>query len=206
MSKLTEEQRLERNRRMREWRKNNPEKDRKHALRRLDNSKRWQRENKEKANIHHNNWVNKNKEKVYEVNKKWREVNKEFHLGRRRKVQKERREKDPLYKMAQNIRILVSHSFKRGKFDFRKMKKVEEILGCSIPEFINYILSQCPEGITLENFGKFGYHIDHKIPISCAKTGEDVIKLNHYTNLQPMFWRDNIQKSNKIIDNQSNKL
>ena len=44
------------------------------------------------------------------------------------------------------------------------------------------------------NHGK--WHIDHKIPISWAKTEEEIIKLSHYTNLQPMWAEENIKKKN----------
>lgn len=43
------------------------------------------------------------------------------------------------------------------------------------------------------------WQIDHKIPISSAKTEEEIIKLSHYTNLQPMWWEENNKKSNKLI-------
>ena len=43
------------------------------------------------------------------------------------------------------------------------------------------------------------WHIDHIIPISSATTEEEVYKLNHYTNLRPMWGSDNIRKSNKLL-------
>lgn len=68
-------------------------------------------------------------------------------------------------------------------------------------EFIVYLKSLFIEGMTLENHGscKECWHIDHKIPISSAKTKEEIIKLNHYTNLQPMWSRENIKKEIKHV-------
>jgi len=43
-------------------------------------------------------------------------------------------------------------------------------------------------------------HIDHIIPISSAETIDDLYKLNHYTNLQPLWAKDNLAKYNKIIN------
>ena len=48
-----------------------------------------------------------------------------------------------------------------------------------------------------DNYGK--WHIDHIIPLSSAKTEQDILKLCHYTNLQPLWAKGNIIKSNKII-------
>ena len=50
--------------------------------------------------------------------------------------------------------------------------------------------------MTWENQGE--WHFDHIIPISSAQTEEEVIKLNHYTNFQPLWAEDNLRKSNKI--------
>ena len=50
-----------------------------------------------------------------------------------------------------------------------------------------------------ENYGKDGWHIDHKIPLSSAKTDREIYELCHYTNLQPLWAKDNLKKSNKII-------
>ena len=40
------------------------------------------------------------------------------------------------------------------------------------------------------------WDIDHIIPISTAITEEDIIRLNHYTNLQPLcsYYNRNIKK------------
>lgn len=127
-----------------------------------------------------NNWRINNLEKVREYNRKY-ESNK-------RKI-------DFVYKFSMDIRNLINGSFKRK--NCIKPKKTEEILGCSISEFKEYILNKCPEGVTLENFNRYGYHIDHIIPISKAKSEEDVIKLCHYTNLQPLWYKENLMKSNK---------
>ena len=37
----------------------------------------------------------------------------------------------------------------------------------------------------------YGWDLDHIIPISSAKTEEDIIRLNHYTNLQPLCSKTN---------------
>ena len=51
-----------------------------------------------------------------------------------------------------------------------------------------------------ENAGK--WHLDHIYPVSLAKDEEELLKLNHYTNFQPLWAVDNIKKGNKIIEKQ----
>ena len=55
--------------------------------------------------------------------------------------------------------------------------------------------------MTLENHGHGvgKWNIDHIIPISFAKTEEEIYKLNHYTNLQPLWWEENMAKGKKIL-------
>lgn len=109
-----------------------------------------------------------------------------------------RKKNDPLFKLKCNVRDNIGQSFKRAcKGVFRKNSKTQEILGCTLDEFINHLQSQFTEGMTLENYGI--WEIDHIIPISSAKTENEIIKLNHYTNLQPLWKSDNRKKSNKII-------
>ena len=81
---------------------------------------------------------------------------------------------------------------KRG---FVKDKRTVEVLGCSGEYFAKYLESMFEDWMNWDNYGgmkvtKFDFNktwdLDHIIPISTAKTIEDVYRLNHYTNLQPM--------------------
>lgn len=105
-----------------------------------------------------------------------------------------RLKEDSLYKLKHNIRGLIRMSFKN--LGYNKKSKTFSILGCTSQEFYVHIESQFLEGMTWDN--RRLWHIDHIVPISSAKTEEDVIKLNHYTNLRPLWAIDNIRKSNKL--------
>jgi hypothetical protein len=86
-------------------------------------------------------------------------------------------------------------SIKRSGYS--KTSKTVKILGCSIEDFKKHLEKQFAEGMTWDNRNK--WHIDHKIPISWGASEEEIIALNHYTNLKPMWAEDNIKKSNKYI-------
>jgi hypothetical protein len=108
-----------------------------------------------------------------------------------------RKSNDPLYKLTTNIRSLIGNSFKRScNGEFIKSKKTEEILGCTLEEFVKHLQSKFTEGMTLENYSE--WEIDHIIPLASAKTEEEIHKLNHYTNLQPLWKSDNRSKSDKL--------
>jgi hypothetical protein len=84
----------------------------------------------------------------------------------------------------------------KGK-GYTKKSKTNEILGCSFKEFKQHLELQFTEGMTWNNAGK--WHLDHIYPVSLSKDENELIKLNHYTNFQPLWAEDNIRKGNKII-------
>ncbi len=103
---------------------------------------------------------------------------------------KEKRKTDPLFKLKGNIRCLINSNFKyKG---FKKNTKNEIILGCNKIFLYSYLESKFESWMSWENYGKyngkpnFGWDIDHIIPLSSAKTEEEFLKLNYYTNLQPL--------------------
>ena len=102
---------------------------------------------------------------------------------------------DPVYKLKNNLSSQVRGAFtKKGVC---KSKKSMELLGCDIETAKKHIESLFTEGMTWENHGLYGWHIDHIIPLDIAKTEEDVLKLCHYTNLRPLWAKENLEKAGK---------
>ena len=111
---------------------------------------------------------------------------------------KKRRLKDPMFKLQGNIRSLIGISIRR-KTNYKKTK-TENYLCCSFKEFRIHLERQFTKGMSWENIGE--WHLDHIYPVSLAKDEEEIIKLNHYTNFQPLWAIDNKSKGNKIIEKQ----
>lgn len=129
---------------------------------------------------------NEKSEKIYQ--KKYRENNK--NIFNRQLWYSNKIKKDFLFKFKTKIRSSIKAGFNRKRFS--KKSKTYEILGCTYEEFKIYIEKQFLSWMTWDNHGKynrqfnFGWDLDHIIPLSNAKTEEDVIRLNHYTNFQPL--------------------
>lgn len=84
------------------------------------------------------------------------------------------------------------------KNDYKAGSAVKD-LGCSIQEFKIYIESKFLPGMTWDNWGINTWHLDHIISLSSfdLTIREELLKAVHYTNLQPLWAKDNIKKSNK---------
>ena len=124
---------------------------------------------------------------------------KEYYLKNKRKMNaynksyvKERKSKDSLYKFKQEIRKNIQKYIKRS--GYKKSSKTFDILGLSAKDFKLYIESKFDVGMNWSNRGE--WHIDHIIPVSSAKNKEEAEILNHHLNLQPLWAKDNLSKSN----------
>ncbi len=143
-----------------------------------------------------------NKDEIKQQQKKYREENKDKNKEYHKKYVKNRIKTDPLFKLKLSIRSSILISFKRN--GFKKLSQTEIILGCSFEEFKVYLESKFEPWMNWDNKGlyngtaNYGWDIDHKTPSSSGKTQEEVLKLNHYTNLQPLcsYYNRDIKKNN----------
>ena len=154
----------------------------------LENKKRYYEENKEK--ILGDRKINRNVEYQSNYSKFYRKQNIEYFKNYRTEYERNRKKSDTLYKLISNIRSSIKYHL--TKKEYLKDSKTEDILGCSFIEFKKYLESKFEPWMNWNNYGLYngdlhqGWDIDHIIPISIAKTKEEIIKLNHYKNLQPL--------------------
>lgn len=158
---------------------------------------------KEKDDKYYYKTRNLRKELSKERSMRYYKANKEIVNAKSNARFKSRRKIDPLYAMRSNLRSSLLAAFK--KVGAKKIVSVEQILGCSFNYFKTYLESKFEPWMTWENRGlyngteEYGWDIDHIIPVSTAATKDDVIKLNHYTNLQPLCsYKNRVIKLNKI--------
>ena len=144
---------------------------------------------------HHKKYVEKNFDKISNYKKEYDNRNKD-KLNKNRIIRKKNKYlTDINYRIKVKIRNIIFKSFKR--FGYSKVSKTNEILGCSFEEFKLHLESNFEDWMTWENKGlyngepNYGWDIDYIIPISSAETEDDIIRLNHYTNLQPLCSRIN---------------
>ena len=112
-----------------------------------------------------------------------------------RAKERERRASDPLFRLRANLRRRLREILKKN--GSVKSQSAIDLLGCSIGDFMNHIASAFKDGMTWDNYGEWElYHIH---PISLANTDDDIRRLFHYTNIQPLWSVDNKRKQNKIL-------
>lgn len=187
-----------------------------------DKIKEYYNDNKVKHSIKNKDWRTNNHESIVERNKIWKKANPEkykeiqntYIKNNKDKIQnyrntynKDRKNNDPVYNLRCGLSRTISDTLREMKLT--KKSKTCEILGCSFEELKNHLESQFESWMTWDNKGnpKDGilepnktWDIDHIIPTSTAKTEEEIIKLNHYTNLQPLCsYINRVVKKDNII-------
>jgi hypothetical protein len=134
----------------------------------------YNKKNKELISLRKLNWYRKNKDRI---NKK---------ISNRKKI-------DPIFKLKTLYRTKINKILGSNR------EKTFDLIGCTPNELKHHIESQFKENMCWENHGPMGWHIDHIIPLSSTKDEGELKKLCHYTNLQPLWWFENLEKRDKIL-------
>lgn len=156
-----------------------------------ENSKKYYQENKELISLYRKDHYQNNKDAYAENSREYREEHREYL----NQLSRSRFDSDPLFALSVRVRSNLNTAFKKkGK---PKTSRTAEILGCSFKELYIHLIKSA-----IKNYGFWAnfqeYHIDHIIPLATAKTEEDVIRLNHYTNLQFLYPEHNLAKSDRL--------
>jgi hypothetical protein len=166
-------------------------------------NKEYKEKNKErdktKKSKYDKKYREQNKDKIAITKKKNYEENKEKRREYFREYKKKRKENDKLYFLKEKYRNIL---YKAIKYKTSKNGSSESILGCTYEEFKIYLESKFEPWMNWNNYGlyngtpNYGWDIDHIIPLTKAMTEEMLLKLNHFSNLQPLcsYINRNIKK------------
>jgi hypothetical protein len=181
--------------RKKKWRNNNKEKIKNHYQETkqtiLDYQKKYREENLGKIKERGKQYYNNNKKEILDKNKVYKKNTKNI----RNIYESNKKKNNPIYSLLCGMRSRLCNYLKKS--DITKKNKTFDIVGCTPQSLKEHLETQFIDGMSWDKRSE--WHIDHIIPLSSAKTEEELYSLCHYTNLQPLWAEDNLKKSNKIL-------
>jgi len=192
----------------------------------LKSSHAWKAKNKERIKEYRKQYWLENQERERQTNAEWlknneeewkqkkRELDKEYNLKNQDKIKtynqspevrdrinsqnKKRYNEDIAYNLEKKLRALFVQSLRAQ--NTKKAQSITVLIDCTVDFLKQHLENQFQSGMTWENRGRFGWHIDHIIPISSfdLTDPEEQKKCFHFSNLQPLWWNENINKSARL--------
>ena len=147
--------------------------------------------------------------KIYNLKNKIRIAarNKEYKQKNKNKLSQQIKMK---YHNDLNFRIktLVRTRLVKALQHNSKYKKTNELIGCTIPFLKQYLEKQFKPGMTWDKIGVKGIHIDHIRPCALFDLSDPKQQKQcfHYTNLQPLWAKENLSKGDKYIENNNSNI
>lgn len=152
--------------------------------------------NKKEINAKQRLFYSKNREMLLTEKRELSHLYKERKAAYDKSYETRKRNTDPLFKLKKNLRNRLYDAL-RGNF---KTGSAVRDLGCSIPEFKNFIEAKFQPEMTWDNYGD--WHLDHVKPLASfdiTQRGE-FLKAFHFSNYQPLWAIDNLRKADKILN------
>lgn len=153
-------------------------------------SRKWAVENPEKRKASANKWNKNNPDKIKATKTKWNALNPKYMTL----YSRERYTTDESYRLVCVLRARLRAAIKNNV----KTGSAVRDLGCSIEELKIHLEKQFQSGMAWENYGD--WQIDHIIPLSSFDLTDrrHVLKACHYSNLQPLWAKDNQSKGSTV--------
>lgn len=180
-----------------EWAARNPDKAR-------ETKKQYAQRNIEPERARKREYKKTHKEQAQAAARKRRKENGDSLREKSRERDRKRWAADPLFRLTKILRGRLNAAIRAEKPPVHAL----DLLGCSIPELKRHLEAKFKPGMHWDNYGRFGWHIDHIIPcmartpdgslIFDLTTEADARRCFHYTNLQPMWAADNYRKKNRM--------
>jgi len=162
--------------------------------------KKWREKNKVSVKEYVKSWYEQNKEHRKEYLKEYRENNVDKIRQIKRDYERNRKARDPLYKLISNFRTAIYQVLKESNVE--KNKHYFDILQYTPEQLITHLELKFKDTMTWDNYGE--WHVDHKLPITHFNIQEmgdsEFMKCWSLDNLQPMWGDENIKKSNKLLN------
>lgn len=155
-------------------------------------------ENKEKISKQRRKRYVENKEKILEQSKNSYKKRRNKVIAQKKIYEREKLDTDLIFKLKHRLRDRFRKAIKN---DYKSGSAVRD-LGCSVDELKQWLESQfysnskTGEKMTWDNYGFYGWHIDHIKPLSSfdLTNREQLLKACNYTNLQPLWCEENLSK------------
>lgn len=158
---------------------------------------KYRESNLEKFKEQQRNYCIVNSEKIKERQRNYRITNPE-KVKESAKRYKARKRKEPSYRLSNSISCLIRRSLKENKNGWHW----EKIVGYTLGDLMAHLEKQFKFGMSWDNYGYYGWHIDHRKPISSFnfKSYEDkeFKQCWNLNNLQPLWGKENISKKDKF--------
>ena len=161
----------------------------------LEKNEAWRLKNMDKVRAR----MAADKPRLKEARKVWEKKNR-IKLREKRNLRlRARRIADPSYRLLQNLRARVKVVMREQ--DAVKRLRTVEALGCSPEQLRRHLESLWLPGMTWENYGPTGWHVDHKLPCAKFDLSNPLHQRMcfHYTNLQPLWAKDNAAKGDSVM-------
>jgi hypothetical protein len=149
-------------------------------------SEKFRKEKRVQYRASQRRYFEKNREMLCQKSNEWRKKNRKYW----NQYIREFKQKNPNYMLSEKLRARIRNALN----GVPRASDIQTLLGCDYATFRQYIQSKFHVGMTWKNFGE--WHIDHIRPCSSfdLTNPSEQSECFHYSNMQPLWAKDNLTK------------